>query len=134
MRGIENEIELEVREADLDDVFSDIARLHLDHRPFARAGKIIVLQVGAKTARVVARGAVRNRKDSISLDSATRERLGVKSNQRATFKIRKARFMDEVIWAWTATDAMPRIAARLGAVSVVLGLLGLVLGIKSLCR
>jgi hypothetical protein len=127
-------VELKVVEAGLSDVFSDIARFHLDHRPFARAGKIVVLKAGTKTARVVARGANGNSKDTISLDSATRERLVVKANQKATFDIQKASFADEVIWAWTATDAMPRIAARLSAVSVCLGLIGLILGIISLCR
>jgi hypothetical protein len=127
-------VELTVVEAGLGDVFSDIARFHLAHRPFARAGRIVVLKAGAKTARVVARGAAVNSKDTISLDSATRERLLVKAKQRVTFVIQKASFIDEVIWAWTATDAMSRIAARLSAVSVSLGLIGLILGIISLCR
>ena len=127
-------VDLKIVEAGRGDVFSDIARFHLDYRPFARAGRIVVLKAGTNKARVVARGAVGNSKDTISLDSATRERLVLKANQRITFVIQKASFIDEVIWAWTATDAMPRIAARLSAASVGLGLIGLILGIISLCR
>jgi len=127
-------VDLQVIAADLGDVFSDIARLDFDHRPFARAGHIVVIKVGSRRARVVARGIIGNQKHCISLDSATRERLGVKSGQKVKFEICKANFFDEAIWAWTATDAMPRIAARLSAISVALGLIGLLLGIISLWK
>ena len=127
-------IKLKVVAADSDDVFGDVARLHLEHRPFAKAGKIIVLTVGENTVRVVARGANSNQKLSIALDSSTRERLKVRANQSFEFQVRKAGFVDEVLWAWTATDAMPRIAVRLSVLSVALGFVGLVLGIISICQ
>lgn len=125
---------LEVANAALSDVFSDMARVHLDHRPFAKAGKVIVLRVGNRKAYAVARGTARGGRGIISLDSATREKLDVKAGQIVELTIQKAGFCDEFAWAWGATDAMPRVAARLGAISVVLGAIGLVLGIISLCK
>jgi hypothetical protein len=71
-------------------------------------------------------------KTGISLDSATRARLDVKLNKTASFTFEEASLWDELVWAWSATDAMPRVAARLGAISVVLGAVGLFLGIVSL--
>jgi len=127
-------INLKVVEAKYSDVFGDMARLHLDHRPFAKAGRVVVLVCNSKKTRVVARGALANDRGSIALDSATRVRLGVNLNQSVAFEISKAGFIDEVMWAWDASDAMPRVAARLGAVSVCLGFVGLVLGIISLCQ
>ena len=127
-------MQLTVVEADLGDVFSDIARVHIDHRPFAKAGKLVVIYSGNNKAYAVARGSMGNAKDTISLDSATREKLGVKPKQNVSFTIRPARFIDEFRWAWSATDAMPRVAARLGVLSVGLGMIGLFLGAISLCR
>ena len=124
--------QLTVVEAESDDVFSDMARVHLDHRPFAKAGKIVVIKCGDKTAYVVARGSSGNVKGKISLDSATREKLGVKPNQKVELTIEETGFVGQFLWAWNATDAMPRVGARLGAISVLLGLLGLILGGVSL--
>jgi hypothetical protein len=124
--------ELEVVEANLRDVFSDVARLHIDHRPFARAGQIIVIICGDKTAYAVARGPANIKKNQIALDSSTREKLCVKPCQKLNFVIKRASWIDEFRWAWGVTDAMPRVAARLGVVSLILGLIGLVLGALSL--
>lgn len=129
----QNSLKLTVIEAALEDVFSDIARLHLDHRPGAEAGKIIMLTVGGKTAYAVARGLRSGTsKGQIALDSAMRERLDVKANQVYEFEIKPAGFWGSVCWAWHSTDAMPRVAARLGAISVGLGVLGVLLGLFSL--
>jgi hypothetical protein len=131
-------INLSVIEAPLRDVMSDIARFDRAYRTFdgqlLRAGRIVVLKVGLNSAYVVARGPAGVKKGEISLDSATRDKLGVKAGGNADFVIEKANLLEEFRWAWDATDAMPRVAARLGAISVGLGLLGLLLGIISLCR
>ena len=126
-------MKLIVTEATRDDVFGDIARLHLDHRPTAKAGKIILLKVGGKRVYAVARG-LRSRTDkkNIALESAMRERLDVKPGQEYDFSIEAAGFWGSVCWAWNSTDAMPRVAARLGAISVGLGVVGFMLGLYSL--
>ncbi|WP_145201178.1 hypothetical protein [Sphingobium sp. B2] len=127
-------VELTVANAPLRDVMSDIVRLDLSHRPFARAGSVIAIRHGGNRVLAVARGPAGVGKTGISLDSATRARLDVKLNKTASFTFEEASLWDELVWAWSATDAMPRVAARLGAISVVLGAVGLFLGIVSLCK
>lgn len=125
-------IELMVGQIAAEDVFGDVVRVHLDHRPFAKAGRVIVVEHGGRRIRAVARGAPKNNKTGIWLDLRSREKLGLKPNATASFGFKKASFFDEFLWAWSATDAMPRIAARLGLVSVGLGAVGVMLGSFSL--
>ena len=122
---------LTVKQLPLQDVFQDMARLALEHRPHSKAGKVIVLQAGTRTARALARGAPGRDVSSIFLDDATRDRLGVSSGDQVDFLIRKARFWDEVIWGWQATNAVTRVGTRLAMLSVALGILGLFLGVIS---
>lgn len=63
-----------------------------------------------------------------------RSKLGIRPNTSAEFIFEKANLWDECVWAWSATDAMPRVAARLGAISVGLGGVGLFLGLISLFK
>lgn len=115
-------------------MFGDIVRVDLTHRPFAKAGNVVRIRHGKHLARAVARGTPTRGKATISLDSSTRERLHLKSNSTATLIFERANLIDEFLWAWNATDAMPRIASRLGLISVLLGLLGLMLGALSLAH
>ena len=123
---------LTVKSLSRDDVFGDMVRIHQSHRPGTRAGDVIVVWARGRHVRALARGAPANNKTAIYLDMSTRGRLGVRLGEEVEFDITEADFMDEMLWALSATDAMPRIAARLGVLSFVLGLLGLVLGLISL--
>lgn len=123
---------LTVKSLTREDVFGDMARVHQSHRPGTKAGDVIVIWACGRHVQALARGAPANNRTSIYLDMATRDRLGIKLSQEVDFTIGKADFLDEILWAWTATDAMPRIAARLGVLSIVLGIVGLILGIISL--
>jgi len=125
-------IDLTVVNADQRDVMGDVARVDISHRPFARAGQVIVIRHGRKKAHAVARGASSAGKNSIALESAIRAKLGVRINQQATLNFEEAGYLTQLRWAWNASDAMARIAARLAVVSVGLGVLGLLLGIISL--
>ena len=125
-------VRLVVKSMELDDVFEDMVRVHLSHRPFAKAGSIVVVHANGQTIHAVARGAPSNDRECIFLDLATRERLSVKLNEKVDFEFRRADFLDEIMWAWNATNAMPRVAARLAALSVFLGFSGLMLGIVAL--
>lgn len=126
---------LRIKQSRLADVMADIARFDNSHRTFdgklVRAGRVVVLKVNGKTARVVARGPAGVEKDEISLSSEIRDRLDVTTGKQVNFTIAKANWIDDFLWAWSATDAMPRIAARLGVISVFLGLMGLIFGIIS---
>lgn len=129
------DVKLCVKQSRLADVMADIARFDNSHRTFdgelVRAGRVVVLKTNNRIARVVARGPAGVSQNEISLSSEIRDRLGLSSNKEALFTIAKANWIDDFLWAWGATDAMPRIAARLGVISVVLGLTGLILGIVS---
>lgn len=124
-------VTLSVRQVEIEDVFHDIVRVHLDHRPFAKAGAVVIVEHKGKTIRLVARGAPKNDKGAVWLDLRSRQRLGLMPNTQAEIHFKKASLRDEFLWAWCATDAMPRIAARLGLLSVGLGLLGVILGVLS---
>ena len=125
-------VELEVANVDREDVLNDLVRLDLKYRPFSRAGQVIVVKCNGKKTRLVSRGPKKGEKENIGLDSEARRILSVKPGGRASFEFSEAGFMDEWIWAWCATNAMPRVAARLGLLSMLLGIAGLVLGIISL--
>lgn len=122
---------LTVMQQSMRDVFQDIARVSHEHRNGCKTGKVIVISTDGKTARAVARGAEAFDRNGIYLDEATRERLGVRQNREYDFTIRPGGWIDEFLWAWHASNAMPRVGARLGILSVGLGGLGLILGIAS---
>lgn len=124
-------IDLTVRQVDWEDVFHDIVRVHLDHRPFAKAGAVVIVEHSGNTIRLVARGAPKNDRSAVWLDLRSREKLGLEPNTQAAITFKKASLRDEFMWAWSATDAMPRIASRLGLLSVGLGFLGVLLGALS---
>lgn len=124
---------LTVKGLALDDVFGDMARVHLSHRPNINAGQLLVLSHNNVALPLVARGAPNNQKDHIWLDLATRERLGDLALDTAyDFTIEKATFGDILRWAWKATNPAYRVASQISIVSAVLGIIGLLLGIISL--
>jgi hypothetical protein len=116
----------------VDDIFGDMVRVHQKHRPFSRAGQVIAIRHGKHRMLAVARGALKNSADTISLDQRSREKLDVKPREEAEFIFESATSIDQFRWAWRATNAMPRVAARLGILSVILGGVGLLLGALSL--
>lgn len=132
VRQIEPPVSLIVRPSDWDDVFSDIARVHGDHRPGIKAGHILTLEYEGKFVPLVARGSHGNERGVIALDLETRERLGdLALNKSYNFKIHSATWAECIKWAWTATDPTYRIASKLSIVSFILGIIGLFLGLLS---
>lgn len=125
-------VKLTILNASINDVFEDVVRVDLSHRPFANAGRVVVIIHNNIRTFAVARGPTKVGANGISLDSATRSRLDVKLNEEAEFIFEEAGLWDQIRWAWHASNAMPRIAARLGVISVGLGFAGFLLGIISL--
>ncbi len=122
-----------VKSIGFDDVFLDMARLHSSHRSRISAGKVLKLSVNGRTKLLVARGAPKNERSVIWLDLKTRKELLLEVNKGADFKIEEASFVDNVKWAWNASDPAYRISSRLGVLSFFLGIIGFVLGVLSLC-
>ena len=125
---------LTVRPLEREDVFHDMVRLHLDHRIDSQAGRVIVIEANGQKVRALARGAPANSRTTIHMDLAMREKLGVSLKEEVDFAILPGDMLDEWAWAWNATNAMPRIAARLAVLSLLLGLIGLVLGMIALAK
>ena len=83
-------VELTVLSASLRDVFEDVVRVDVKHRPFAKAGRVIVARHNGRRALAVARGPAAVGKSGISMDSALREKLGLQLNQTAHFTFEQA--------------------------------------------
>lgn len=120
-------VSLRVVAAEFDDVFGDRARVHQSHRPFSRAGQIILIKHGRKKLLAVARGARRSDESSIQLDERSRDKLGLELGSNASLVFESAGWIRDFRWAWSATDAMPRIVARLAIISLALGIFGALL-------
>ena len=73
-------------------------------------------------------------KGEIFLNGKARRKLSLKLNESAEIEIKHGNYIDDLIWAWNANNTMPRIAARLAVLSVVLGLFGLLLGFISIMK
>ncbi len=125
-------VELEVVNVANEDVMADMVRVDISHRPFSRAGQVIVVKHGSAKVRLVARGPTGIKKHQIRLDTEVRRKLGVKARENATFEFIEASLWDDIVWALHSTNATNRIAARLSLISVGLGLLGVFLGWLSL--
>src|SRR5690606_3152110 len=120
-------VKLMVQNATLSDVMGDIARVDLSHRPFAKAGHVIIIRCGNKKIRAVARGTAKNSKGILVLEQRLREKLGVKVNQEFELIFEKACLIDEIIWSWSASDVTVRAAARISVISLLLGSFGVLL-------
>lgn len=124
-------VKLVVREVSEKDVFHDMVRVELRHRPHCPAGSIVVVKQGGVSVPLMARGAPSRDPDSVYLDAATRQRFKVKVGQAYEFQFQKADLIDELRWSWDATSASSRIAARVGVLSLSLGIVALLLGVVS---
>lgn len=117
------------------DVFQDMVRVHHKHRPNVPAGRVCKMSSNGKSVLLVARGARRNQPHSVAVDLRTRNRLGISSyDHEIEVNFEPASWFDEVVWGWHASEPISRIATRLGAISLFLGLLGAVLGAVSLFK
>lgn len=122
---------LKVMRAQMDDVFGDIVRVHISHRP-VYAGDILKVSVNGNTILAIARNTQNNERDVIRLDDALRRRLRVDPDETHAFRLSAANSWDQFMWAWRATNPVNRIAARLAGLSLALGVAGILLGLLSL--
>lgn len=67
----------------------------------------------------------------IRMDDQTRNDLGVVTKQEYYFRIERANVCRKLGWVLNSSDPALRIAGRLGATSVVLGVFGLIISIVS---
>ena len=127
-------IELTVRSARFDDVYKDVARIGRNDRGKLRTGQIYTFSINGQSAHLVLRGVGTQSRGSILIDEPTRRRLGVQYGKPYQFEVRELGFFTELWWGWTASDPTVRSMSRvavislgLGALSVILAVLGVVL-------
>lgn len=120
-------ITLTVRSARLADVYRDTIRIAEADRGPLRTGKIHQIKSGKRKAYAILRGLAGTSGGQIRLDEATRDRLGLTYGQDHAFKIKQVGFWGSLCWGWTATDPAMAVAARLGVLSLGLGILSLIL-------
>ena len=124
---------LKIVELSSADVFEDMVRVHQSHRPEVPAGRILWMKHGRRRRLLAARGSHHNTVGQAAIDLKTRRELRIpRYGEVVEITFEKANWAWSVVWACTASNPIARIAAWLGVVSVMLGLLGVALGVWSL--
>src|SRR5262245_54236877 len=109
---------LEVQKLSARDVYKDVARLPEVHRkdPQGRRipeGRICVLSVEGRTTLVSVQGLVDESRSLIRIDEKTRSNLGVVPGKEYYFDLVRVSMIQQVWWAWNASDPTTRLAARI---------------------
>jgi hypothetical protein len=125
-------LRLEVHDHFKEDVYLDRVRIPVLHRGTIGEGRVAKLSVDLKDIRVEVRGLSGESKAIIRMDEITRSKLGLESNKTYLFEVREEHWSGQFLWAWNASDATARIAARLGLIGVLLGLIAIVPLLKDL--
>src|SRR5262245_54788492 len=129
-----HKVKLEVLKIAEEDIYKDFVRIPQEHRGQIAEGRVCELRVGHECIRRAVRGYLHDASAAIRMDEFTRSRLRLTPGKPVEFVIREVGWIGQFLWAWNASDPVPRIAARLGILSVVLGAVGLVLGIIALWK
>ena len=134
-----NLMKLVVKKAAEADVYRDIARIPELHRKDRRGrtipeGSVCKLSTSGKSAFVLLRGKGDSDDAAIWLDERSRNRLGITDREEADVQVEPVGLWGQVCWGWNASDPSYRVAARLSVLSVVLGLVGLILGVLSFVK
>jgi len=124
---------LTIRKAAEEDVYKDIARIAEANRldstgAIIPEGEVCKLSTSGRSVFVLIRGKGETAEAAVWLDERTRNCLGVSAGHQAEFTVERAGLIGQFRWAWNAAEPSYRVAARLAVVSVILGLIGLLLG------
>lgn len=126
MANVSLSCHLKVDSVEDEDVYKDVVRIAKTDRGSLRAGRIHRFVANGRTSYFIIRGAGNRRgQGKISMDEASRTKLGLTRGLQYSFEITEAGFWGELRWAFYATDPAYRVAARLGVLSFGLGLLAL---------
>lgn len=122
--------------ADATDVYRDIVRIPEEHRKDKAnetipEGEVCKVTAGTRSAFVILRGKQNAHDAAAWMDERTRNRLGLSVDTEVDLDLEAVRLWGQGRWAWSSSDPAYRVSARLAVLSVVLGLLGFVLGVVS---
>ena len=129
---MEHSVALEVHKHEKEDVYHDRARVPERFRDGLHEGRICKVSVAGKCTLLELRGIIGGEAQIIKLDDATRIKLGIDFTKTYNFTFREVWWWGQFAWAWNASDSTARIAARLGRIGVVLGLLASVIALVPL--
>ncbi len=126
---------LTVKQLNKEDVYTDSARINEKYRIDENGteipeGRVCKVYVAGRSKLLSLRGDQQSSTPTISLDDVTRGKWGLRlqESQEAEFRFRKVSWFGQFLWAWRAANPAYRITARIGLVSVILGVAGLILG------
>jgi len=132
-------MKLKVERADQEDIYRDIVRIPEKCRvgprdeviPEGCVCKIVLLKTG-RSGYAIVRGTGHREEPIVKMDERLRNILGVEPGDQVELMIQKVGLLGEFYWAWRASDPAYRVAARMALLSIVLGMVGFLLGILSI--
>lgn len=125
---MKTEIKLQVGKAQYSDIGRDIVRINIANRPpDIERHDLIRLWLHNRSVVVVVRG--NEEPNIINLDIDIRRLLDVDVGEVHYFKVEKVDWFGKFIWQCRATDPAVRLPAQIAAISFVLGVIGLFLGV-----
>jgi hypothetical protein len=123
-------MKLKVRMIEVGEVYKDRVRIPVQFREGIREGHICKLVTGNQLSKLIElRGAAGFDQPCIFMDLATRQELRLQEGSEYDFTIQSVGWPGQMLWAWRSSDPAVRIAAKLGVLSVVLGLLSIIVAI-----
>ena len=130
---------LKVCQLFVQDVYKDMVRIPERHRRDAlgrvvKESSICRITAEGRSILVSARGCADETEAIIRMDDKTRNALGVVAGREYDFQLEQVGALKQLAWAWDCSEPATRLAARLGLVSLALGVFGLLLGIASFVR
>jgi hypothetical protein len=129
-------MKLKVGKASSEDVYRDIIRIPEPFRIDGNGrvvpeGDVCKLKWNGRSCRGIVRASSLDSEPTILLDERLRAALSVQPGEHVDLDISTQNLFGQFLWAWSASDPAYRVAARLALLSVLLGILGLVLGAYS---
>jgi len=123
---------LEVHQHLKEDVYHDRVRIPEVHRGNIREGRICKVRVNGRSSLFEVRGLVGEKRPVIRIGDRERGDLALDLLRSYDFEVSEVGWIGQFRWAWNASDSASRIAARLGLLGFVLGLVGVVLSVLPL--
>ncbi|MBI3699352.1 MAG: hypothetical protein HY242_02755 [Afipia sp.] len=125
-------VRLLVHQANKEDIFEDMVRVHTSHRSPILAGKIFRVTSSNGTTLAVARNTPKNDRSGIWMDDEMRRRLQVTDGEKEEFTFKAIHWWENFVWLWSVSNPTNRVAAHLSFISLGLGVIGLILGVVSI--
>ena len=139
LKGVRaTEMKLLVRKLPEAEMYRDIVRMAEEYRLDSKQrivpeGNVCKIWIGNKQCLCLIRGIGDFPSSEIKMDERIRNKLGLSLGDTVEPKLEKVGFCGQFRWACTACDPAYRVSARLSALSVLLGLIGLLLGLTAFC-